>query len=331
MMSKLFFAHPEWKPNGTAIDRRIKVDMETGYQSEDFKEYCHFLEYRIETSPTIDRHAHGVAERSVENIVTKANIAMMSNINNPCPQIYWPDEIQYACHCDNFGYKSKIGTSPYFYLTQRHVHLKYLYPFWTPVYYTIPPHERHEGKLGQARALKGYFVGYSKYLQPSYRVVAKYANGTYGQVGIAKDVIFDMNVNFRSELESDLPTEAEFNSIPSLELVAHEDNADALRRQLIIAPAIQEEPVPDIPPAPVIHPDPDHMIHHEDDIDIISDIDTDPYLPEESDKYEYNDNDNDIGNKFDIDGNIQYWYNLALNDSVINRGITLTWRSPEVE
>ena len=39
------------------------------------------------------------------------------------------------------------------------------------------------------------------------------------------------------------------------------------------------------------------------------DIDTDLYLPEEPDKY----NDNDIGNKFDIDGNIQYWYNLALN------------------
>ena len=114
---------------------------------------------------------------------------------------------------------------------------------------------------------------------------------------------------FRS-LESDLPTEAEFNSIPSLELVADEDNADALRRQLILAPAIQEEPVSDIPPAPVILPDPDHMIHHEDDIDIIPNIDTDPYLPEEPDKY----NDNDIGNKFDIDGNIQYWYNLALND-----------------
>ena len=106
-----------------------------------------------------------------------------------------------------------------------------------------------------------------------------------------------MNINFRSEIESDLPTEAEFNSIPSLE-----DNADALRRQLILAPAIQDEPVPAIPPAPVILPDPDHMIHHEDDIDIIPDIDTDPDLSEEPDKY----NDNDIGSKFDIDGNIQY-------------------------
>ena len=75
-----------------------------------------------------------------------------------------------------------------------------------------------------------------------------------------------MNINFRSELESDLPTEAEFNSIPSLELVADEDNADALRRQLTLAPAIQEEPVPDIPPAPVIPTDLDDMIHHEDDI-----------------------------------------------------------------
>ena len=42
------------------------------------------------------------------------------------------------------------------------------------------------------------------------------------------------------------------------------------------------------------------MVHHEDDIDIITDIDTDPYLPEEPDKY----NDSDMGNKFDEDGNI---------------------------
>ena len=123
-------------------------------------------------------------------------------------------------------------------------------------------------------------------------------------------------MNFRSELESDLPTKAEFNSIPSLELVADEDNADALRRQLIPAPAIQEEPVPDIPPAPVIPPDPDHIVYHEDDIDIIPDIDTDPYLPEELDKY----NDNDIDNKFDINGDIQYWYSLALNDRTVKQG-----------
>ena len=49
------------------------------------------LSYRIETSPTRDKHAHGIAERSVGNIVTKANVAMLGNINNPCPQQFWPD------------------------------------------------------------------------------------------------------------------------------------------------------------------------------------------------------------------------------------------------
>ena len=139
-----------------------------GYQSAEFQEFRHALGYRIESSPTRDKHAHEVAERSVGKIVvTKANIAMLGNINHPCPQIFRLDAILYACHCDGFGYKHKIGTSPYFYLNQRHIHLKYLHPFWTPVYFTVSAHERKQGKIGQARALKGFFVGYSysKYLQ----------------------------------------------------------------------------------------------------------------------------------------------------------------------
>ena len=211
-MSELFYAHPDWKPNGSIIDRKIKVEREAGYQSAEFREFCHTLGYRIESSPTRDKHAHGVAERSVGNIVTKANIAMLGNITHPCPQTFWPDAILYAYHCDGFGYKHKIGTSPYFYINQRHIHLKYLHPFWTPVYFTVPAHERKQGKLGQARALKGLFVGYSyaKYLQPCYRVVAKYANGTYGRVRITKDVIFVLTINFKSDLEKDLPTLGEF-------------------------------------------------------------------------------------------------------------------------
>ena len=108
-MSELFYAHPDWKPNGSIIDRKIKVDMEAGYQSAEFREFCHTLGYQIESSPTRDKHAHGVAERSVGNIVTKANIAMLGNITHPCPQTFWPDAILYACHCDGFGYKNKIG------------------------------------------------------------------------------------------------------------------------------------------------------------------------------------------------------------------------------
>ena len=31
-MALLFHSHPEWKPNGSAVDRKIKEDMEAGYQ-----------------------------------------------------------------------------------------------------------------------------------------------------------------------------------------------------------------------------------------------------------------------------------------------------------
>ena len=47
-----------------------------------------------------------------------------------------------------------------------------------------------------------------------------------------------MNVNFHSVNDNDLPSEQEFNNIPTLELVADADNADAFRRQLILAPAL---------------------------------------------------------------------------------------------
>ena len=47
-MALLFHSHPEWKPNGSAVDRKIKIDMEAGYQSAEFAEYCHSLSYRSE-------------------------------------------------------------------------------------------------------------------------------------------------------------------------------------------------------------------------------------------------------------------------------------------
>ena len=73
-----------------------------------------------------------------------------------------------------------------------------------------------------------------------------------------KDVIFDLTINFKADLEKDLPTLGEFNSIPSVELVHDQDNADALRRQLIMSPAIQEVTVPpttDVPTPTVGHSD----------------------------------------------------------------------------
>ena len=72
-------------------------------------------------------------------------------------------------------------------------------------------------------------------------------HGTFGRVRHTKDVIFDMNVNFRSVDDNDLPSEQEFNNIPTLELIADADNADALGRQLILPPALPIAPTTDTP------------------------------------------------------------------------------------
>ena len=90
--------------------------MKAGNLSAEFREYCHTLGNSIESSSPRDKHAHGVTERSVGNIVAKANIAMLSNVTYPYPQAFSPDVKLYARHCDGFDYKSKIGTSPYFYI-----------------------------------------------------------------------------------------------------------------------------------------------------------------------------------------------------------------------
>ena len=56
-----------------------------------------------------------------------------------------------------------------------------------------------------------------------------------------------MNVNFHSVNDNDLPAEQEFNNIPTRELVADADNAGALRRQLILPPALPIAPTTDTP------------------------------------------------------------------------------------
>ena len=90
-------------------------------------------------------------------------------------------------------------------------------------------------------------VSRTVHIQPCYKVVARYADGTFGRARHTKDVIFDMNVNFHSVNDNDLPSEQEFNNIPTLELVADADNADALRRQLILPPALPIAPTTDTP------------------------------------------------------------------------------------
>ena len=74
-----------------------------------------------------------------------------------------------------------------------------------------------------------------------------------------------------------VPSEQEFNNIPTLELVADADNADALRRQLILPPALPIAPTTDTPD-PEPPPDTDIPL-------------PDPFIPETPDPH------NEIGRK----------------------------------
>ena len=103
-----------------------------------------------------------------------------------------------------------------------------------------------------------------------------------------------MNLNLYSVDDNDLPSEQEFNSIPALELVADADNADALRRQLILPPALPVAPTPDIPD-PEAPPDTDIPL-------------PDPFIPEAPAPY------NEIGSTYDEVGNILYSYNIQHKD-----------------
>ena len=105
-------------------------------------------------------------------------------------------------------------------------------------------------------------------------MVARYADGTFGRVRHTKDVIFDMNVNFHTVDETVLPSEQEFNNIPTLELVADADNADALRRQLILPPALLVAPTHDQLLLPDPEPPPDTGIPL-----------PDPFIPETPDPH----------------------------------------------
>ena len=133
-------------------------------------------------------------------------------------------------------------------------------------------------------------------LQNSSKVCQRY----FWKVPITKDVIFDSTINFKSDLEKDLPTIGDFNNIPSLELVHNQDNTDAPRRQLIVSPATQEVKVPDLI---------DVLTPHVETSTASSLHTSDPYLPPDADEY----SDADIGTEYDEEGNIQYWHNMKYN------------------
>ena len=118
-------AHPWWKDPATPCDRFIRVDSEKSYRSEEFTACASAFGYRIERTPARDKHANGIAERTVQTIETKTNIAMLAP-TPPVPQKYWDLAMAYACVTHSYH---RINTSPYYFNTGSHVDVKELHPF----------------------------------------------------------------------------------------------------------------------------------------------------------------------------------------------------------
>ena len=267
-MAVFFDMHPAWLTTSSPdTPRYIRVDPENNYKSEKFLRLMARYSYYIEHSPTRDKHAQGIAERSVGVIATKTNIAMMAPTPNVPPK-YWCLAMSYACITHSFNYSTRINDSPYHFTTGQHVNINSLHPFWASVYVHIPLKQR-KGKVGHRRAYQGHFVGYlfTSTLFDNFIILEVLETGKYGQLRHSKDVIFDTSINFVKPDHTKFPSDEDFFplELTPLPLDPYPEPDDAA--QDIPPPDILDTPddVPAAPePAPA-SPTPEHLpdITHE--------------------------------------------------------------------
>jgi hypothetical protein len=174
--SILFTLHPSWQQHHT--DRLFRLDPENNYCSEAFKQTASAFGYHIEPTAPCDKHANGIAERSVGINAVKTNIAKL-NLEPSVPGRYWCLAMEYACDTHSFNYYSRYADSPYHLITGRHVDVRQLNPFWCRCWVYIPLNDRH-GKVNAPRALNTHFVdySYSTVLTRTYKYIEVYADGT---------------------------------------------------------------------------------------------------------------------------------------------------------
>ena len=246
--AKLFDSHPEWRSTGSDIDRFIRVDPELSYRSALFLQHASKYGYRLEGTPARDKHANGVAERSVGTISAKCNLTMLA----PRPQVphkYWDLAFDYCCITAALNYHRKIGTSPYHLITGKHVNVKILVAFWTKCWVHIATKDR-KGKIGFRRAYKARMVGYecSRTMEAFYKVIEVHDDGKYGVVRVSKDVIFDDTIDFLHDTED--PPDSAFMPEP-------------IEEQEVNVPDIPA-PMPDIVPPPIIPVVPQRILPRQD-------------------------------------------------------------------
>ena len=307
----LFHQKPDWKTNSSREQVRfIRLDSEANYQSQEFLALTSSFGYNLERTPVRDKHANGVAERSVGLISAKTNVAMMS-CKPSVPQSFWDFAMAYACDTHSYNFSSVIGTSPYMKITGKPIDVKYLQPFWASCYVFIPREERH--KIGSPRAYKAHLLGYANtnLLFPNY-IVQPVIDGHYTKYKDSKNVIFDPAINFSIYTDEEEPYDREFENtdhyVPFLQrshapvtlqgpdAKPDTDNADEVYTPVPVVRTHIETPV-----SQQRHDNPDEPIHDN--------------LPETPDVPEYENVNQYHAPYEEEDGNPVYWYKYYVKNN----------------
>ena len=160
--TRLWNLNPNWKvfdhrQTDHLNPRFVRMDSESSYKSAEIRTFFSDIGYKIEHTPPRDKHAGGIAERTVGLLTGKTNTAMMENM---APKSMWCWAMFKASQDLNFNYNEKIKTSPYHFVTGQHIDMKYLHSFFAERYMFIPLKDR-VGKLPYKRAQRCKFLAYS--------------------------------------------------------------------------------------------------------------------------------------------------------------------------
>ena len=237
-IDEFFDRHPQWKVPGSNARRFVRTDPEPSYMSRAFLACMSAHRYEVERTPPRDKHANGIAERTIGLITAKANVALLAPTPR-VPQRYWDLAIQYACTTQSFNFHSAIDDSPYHLITGNHVDIKNLHPFWAKCYVYIPIEQR-SGKLGFPRTYDGRLVGYAFTSTEfrTYYVVEDKGHGVYGKVRCTKDVTFDDSAEYVYWSEEDSPADNEYENVNEPVIPPGDDIPE------VQAPAAQEPHLP---------------------------------------------------------------------------------------
>ena len=95
-----------------STERFIRIEPEKNYNSKAFLRCLSDFDYAVERTPPPDKHANGIAERSVGLITSKTNTAMLAP-TPPIPNKFWDLAMAYACRTHSLIYNKRINDSPY--------------------------------------------------------------------------------------------------------------------------------------------------------------------------------------------------------------------------